>query len=107
MSGEAGLRVVLCWHMHQPQYCDRISGEYKLPWSYLHAIKDYVDMAAHLEAVPAAKAVVNFAPVLLEQLNDYSDQVSGFLRNHKRYVTGCWRRWWSRCYRRIRNSAWI
>jgi len=83
MSGEAGLRVVLCWHMHQPQYCDRISGEYKLPWSYLHAIKDYVDMAAHLEAVPAAKAVVNFAPVLLEQLNDYSDQVSGFLSDHK------------------------
>jgi len=83
MSADVGLRVVLCWHMHQPQYCDQISGEYKLPWSYLHAIKDYVDMAAHLEAVPAAKAVVNFTPVLLEQLNDYSDQVSGFLRDHK------------------------
>ena len=83
MSADAGLRVVLCWHMHQPQYCDQISGEYKLPWSYLHGIKDYVDMAAHLEAVPAAKAVVNFAPVLLQQLNDYSTQISGFLRDHK------------------------
>ena len=83
MSGDAGLRVVLCWHMHQPQYCDLISGEYRLPWTYLHAIKDYVDMAGHLEAVPGARAVVNFAPVLLEQLDDYSAQVSGFLRDHK------------------------
>ena len=83
MSAETGLRVVLCWHMHQPQYRDHISGEYKLPWSYLHAIKDYVDMASHLEAVPAAKAVVNFAPVLLEQLHDYSTQIGGFLRDHK------------------------
>ncbi len=83
MSDEAALRVVLCWHMHQPQYCDLISGEYKLPWTYLHATKDYVDMAAHLEAVPNARAVVNFAPVLLEQIDDYAAQVSGFLRDHK------------------------
>jgi alpha-amylase/alpha-mannosidase (GH57 family) len=69
--------------MHQPQYCDLISGEYRLPWTYLHAIKDYVDMAAHLEAVPDAKAVVNFAPVLLEQLDDYGTQVSSYLRDHK------------------------
>jgi alpha-amylase/alpha-mannosidase (GH57 family) len=83
MSDEGQLRVVLCWHMHQPQYCDLVSGEYKLPWTYLHAIKDYVDMAAHLEAVPQARAVVNFAPVLLEQLDDYAAQVSGYLRDHK------------------------
>ena len=83
MSDEAGLRVVLCWHMHQPQYCDLISGEYKLPWSYLHATKDYVDMAAHLEAVPDARAVVNFAPVLLEQIDDYAAQVRGYLHEHK------------------------
>jgi len=83
MSAESGLRVVLCWHMHQPQYCDLVSGEYKLPWTYLHAIKDYADMAAHLEAVPDARAVINFAPVLLEQLDDYAAQISGFLRDHK------------------------
>jgi len=83
MSAKNELRVVLCWHMHQPQYCDLISGEYKLPWTYLHAIKDYVDMAAHIEAVPGAKAVINFAPVLLEQIDDYAAQVSGYLRDHK------------------------
>ncbi len=75
------LKLVLCWHMHQPEYRDRLSGEFKLPWTYLHVIKDYVDMVAHLEAVPAARAVVNFAPILLEQIEDYSNQVSSFLQD--------------------------
>jgi len=75
------LRLVLCWHMHQPEYRDMQSGEFKLPWTYLHVIKDYVDMVAHLEAVPEAKAVVNFAPILLEQIEDYSNQVSGYLHD--------------------------
>jgi len=73
------LKIVLCWHMHQPQYKNTDSGEYYLPWTYLHSIKDYVDMAAHLEAQPAARAVVNFAPVLLEQIDDYAIQVKQFL----------------------------
>ncbi len=77
------LNVVLCWHMHQPQYCDQITGIYELPWTYLHATKDYIDMAAHLEAVPEARAVVNFAPILLEQLSDYAGQVRGFLAENK------------------------
>ncbi|MHB8454794.1 MAG: glycoside hydrolase [Acidiferrobacterales bacterium] len=81
MSAEVRLRVVLCWHMHQPQYCDLTSGEYRLPWTYLHAMKDYTDMAAHLEAVPEARAVVNFAPVLLEQIDDYVRQIDGFINN--------------------------
>jgi alpha-amylase/alpha-mannosidase (GH57 family) len=38
-------------------------------------------MAAHLEAVPAARAVINFAPLLLEQIEDYARQVDGFLTN--------------------------
>lgn len=75
------LRVVLGWHMHQPEYrCGR-SQEYQLPWTYLHAIKDYTDMAAHLEANPEARAVVNFAPVLLDQLADYAQQLHSFLNN--------------------------
>jgi len=83
MSVESPLNIVICWHMHQPQYCDLISGTYQLPWSYLHATKDYIDMAAHLEAVPEARAVVNFAPILLEQLSDYAGQVNGFLSENK------------------------
>ncbi|MBT5229772.1 MAG: glycoside hydrolase, partial [Methylococcales bacterium] len=68
--------VVLCWHMHQPNYWDRERNEYRLPWTYLHGIKDYVDMAAHIENCPNAKAVVNFTPTLLEQIDDYSQQVN-------------------------------
>ena len=81
MSVKPPLKVVLCWHMHQPFYRDLISGEYQLPWTYLHAIKDYVDMAAHLEAVPGARAVFNFAPTLLEQIADYAEQVQGSLKD--------------------------
>ena len=68
MTGVA-LNVVLCWHMHQPWY--RVDGRFSQPWVYLHAIKDYCDMAAHLETVPGARAVVNFVPVLLEQIDLY------------------------------------
>ncbi len=72
------LKVVLLWHMHQPDYRDAISGEYLQPWTYLHGIKDYVDMAALLEANPAARAVVNFSPTLLQQLGDYTEQIEGY-----------------------------
>jgi len=75
------LKVVLCWHMHQPQYRDLLSGEQLRPWSYLHGTKDYVDMAVHLETVPDACAVVNFSPVLLEQLDEYSAQLAAHLRD--------------------------
>ena len=71
--------VVLLWHMHQPQYRDALTGEYVLPWTYLHALKDYSDMAAHLEQVPGARAVVNFTPVLIEQLQDYAQRVAQHL----------------------------
>jgi alpha-amylase/alpha-mannosidase (GH57 family) len=75
------MSVVLCWHMHQPEYRDLRSGKVLLPWTYLHAIKDYVDMAAHLEAEPGARAVVNFAPILLEQIEDYTTQLAEYLHD--------------------------
>jgi alpha-amylase/alpha-mannosidase (GH57 family) len=75
MESPARLPVVLLWHMHQPQYRDALTGQYVLPWTYLHAIKDYTDMAAHLEENPAARAVVNFTPVLLDQLDELSQRL--------------------------------
>jgi alpha-amylase/alpha-mannosidase (GH57 family) len=66
--------LVLLWHMHQPDYRDYSTGDFLLPWTYLHAIKDYTDMAYHLERHPKVRAVVNFVPVLLDQLEDYADQ---------------------------------
>jgi len=64
--------VVLCWHMHQPDY--RIAGVPRLPWTYLRALREYSDMAAHLEALPTMRAVVNFTPVLLDQLQGLAQQ---------------------------------
>ena len=85
MSGKSKnskkLNVVLYWHMHQPEYRDLRNGEYHLPWTYLHTIKDYVDMAAHLENNTDARAVVNFAPVLLEQIDDYAQQLDNYLHH--------------------------
>jgi alpha-amylase/alpha-mannosidase (GH57 family) len=66
--------LVFLWHMHQPDYRDYASGDFVLPWVYLHAIKDYTDMAYHLEQHPRVKVVVNFVPVLLDQLEDYKQQ---------------------------------
>ena len=68
------LDLVFLWHMHQPDYRDHQSGEHVLPWVYLHSIKDYTDMADHLERHPAVRAVVNFVPVLLDQIEDYCRQ---------------------------------
>ncbi|OYY92699.1 MAG: hypothetical protein B7Y41_14955 [Hydrogenophilales bacterium 28-61-23] len=75
------LHLVFCWHFHQPDYRDA-DGRYQLPWTYLHAVKDYADMAAHLEAAPDLHCVVNFVPTLTAQLLDYSAQFdSGDLRD--------------------------
>ena len=75
MSGSKKLNLVICWHMHQPEYRDLRKNEYQLPWTYLHVIKDYVDMVDHLESIPGARAVVNFTPTLLEQIEDYKYQI--------------------------------
>jgi alpha-amylase/alpha-mannosidase (GH57 family) len=80
MTLPSRLPVVLLWHMHQPQYRDALTGEYVLPWTYLHALKDYTDMAAHLEAIPGARAVVNFTPVLIEQLEEIAQRVTDHLQ---------------------------
>jgi alpha-amylase/alpha-mannosidase (GH57 family) len=58
--------------MHQPFYRDPLKDEYILPWTYLHGVKDYFDMAAIVDEVPGARAVFNFVPSLLEQLEEYA-----------------------------------
>ncbi len=74
--------LVFLWHMHQPDYRDYSSGDFVLPWTYLHAIKDYTDMAYHLERHPKIHAVLNFVPILVDQLEDYVDQfATGKLRD--------------------------
>jgi alpha-amylase/alpha-mannosidase (GH57 family) len=82
MPPAAGVDLLLMWHMHQPDYRDRSTGLFTMPWVYLHAVKDYSDMAWHLEQNPGMRAVVNFVPVLLDQIEDYCDQfATGQLRD--------------------------
>lgn len=73
--------LAFLWHMHQPDYRHPDSGEFLLPWVFLHAIKDYTDMAAHLERHPSIRCTVNFVPVLLDQIEDYAEQ----------FASGKWR----------------
>ena len=44
-DARAPLQLALVWHMHQPDYVDPTSGERFMPWTRLHALKDYADMA--------------------------------------------------------------
>ena len=69
------LYVCLYWHMHQPDYRDYLSGEFVLPWTYLHAIKDYTDMVYHIEQNPRAKVTFNYVPILLDQLEEYEKRL--------------------------------
>jgi alpha-amylase/alpha-mannosidase (GH57 family) len=39
-----------------------------MPWTRLHALKDYFDMAAHLVRHPSIRATFNVVPALLDQL---------------------------------------
>lgn len=85
-TGRPGvINVVMCWHMHQPWYRESQDGVFRLPWVYLHALKDYVDMVAHLENHPSMRCVVNFTPVLLEQLDDYGREFEAHLADGSRF----------------------
>jgi alpha-amylase/alpha-mannosidase (GH57 family) len=67
-------QIYLCflWHMHQPFYKDLISGEYKLPWTRMHALKDYWGMAAVLEEFPSVHQTFNLVPSMMVQVAEYA-----------------------------------
>ena len=48
----ANIYLCFVWHMHQPFYKDLISGEYHLPWTRMHALKDYYGMVKVLDEFP-------------------------------------------------------
>ena len=65
------LRLVLLWHMHQPFYKDMVTGEYRLPWVRLHALKDYYGMVKLAEEFPGVHQNFNLVPSLIAQVQDY------------------------------------
>jgi alpha-amylase/alpha-mannosidase (GH57 family) len=58
--------------MHQPQYRDPSTGRYVLPWTRLHATKDYWGMVRVLEEFPSVHATFNMVPSLGMQLEEYA-----------------------------------
>ncbi len=66
------VHLVLLWHMHQPQYRDPATGRYVLPWTRLHALKDYWGMMRLLEEFPGVHATFNVVPSLGAQLEEYA-----------------------------------
>ena len=67
----AKLRVVLLWHQHQPFYKDLVTGQYRLPWTRLHALKDYYGMVKLLDEFPQVHQTFNLVPSLVNQIQDY------------------------------------
>src|SRR5580658_3324836 len=65
------IRLVLLWHMHQPFYKDMVTGEYRLPWVRLHALKDYYGMVKLLDEFPNVHQTFNLVPSLIAQIQDY------------------------------------
>ena len=65
------LRVVVLWHQHQPFYKDLVTGQYRLPWTRLHALKDYYGMVKLLEEFPNVHQTFNLVPSLITQIQDY------------------------------------
>jgi alpha-amylase/alpha-mannosidase (GH57 family) len=58
--------------MHQPQYRDPATGSYLLPWTRLHALKDYWGMVKIFGEFPGVHATFNFVPLLAEQIEEYA-----------------------------------
>jgi alpha-amylase/alpha-mannosidase (GH57 family) len=65
------IRLVLLWHMHQPFYKDMVTGEYRLPWVRLHALKDYYGMVRLVDEFPDVHQNFNLVPSLVNQIQDY------------------------------------
>jgi alpha-amylase/alpha-mannosidase (GH57 family) len=67
-------KIYLCflWHMHQPFYKDLVSGEYRLPWTRMHALKDYYGMVKILEEFPEIHQTFNLVPSMMVQVEEYA-----------------------------------
>jgi alpha-amylase/alpha-mannosidase (GH57 family) len=66
------VNLVILWHMHQPQYRDPSTRQYVLPWTRLHALKDYWGMVKILDEFPRVHATFNIVPLLAEQIEEYA-----------------------------------
>lgn len=69
---KSSLNLSFFWHMHQPDYRGS-DGVMRMPWVFLHAIKDYYEMPWLLSEYPGLKATFNLSASLIEQLQLYGE----------------------------------
>ena len=81
----SSIRLVFLWHMHQPYYKDLVTGQYRLPWVRLHALKDYYGMVKLLDEFPESSSDV--------QSGALTDRANSGLCSRRR--------------RRIRSGRWL
>ncbi|MHB1661873.1 MAG: glycoside hydrolase family 57 protein, partial [bacterium] len=77
------VNVLFLWHFHQPYYKDNFTGETLMPWTRLHATKDYYFMGAVLRNYPKIHATFNYSPSLLRQLEDYTGNYKVLLQTEQ------------------------
>lgn len=58
--------------MHQPLYKDLVTGEYRLPWTRYHALKDYYGMVKVLQDYPDVHQTFNLVPSMIVQIEEYA-----------------------------------
>jgi alpha-amylase/alpha-mannosidase (GH57 family) len=58
--------------MHQPFYKNLWTGEYHLPWTRLHALKDYAGMVEILAEFPHVRQTFNLVPSMVMQIDEYA-----------------------------------
>ncbi len=68
---DKAIHIAFYWHMHQPIYTEPNSSVAAMPWTRLHATKDYLDMPLWCEET-GFPATFNIVPSLMEQLQGYA-----------------------------------
>ena len=78
----ANIYLCFVWHMHQPFYKNLVTHAYRLPWTRMHALKDYYGMVKILEDFPEIHQTFNLVPSMAVQIQDYANGTASdpFLR---------------------------
>ena len=65
------LNIAFIWHFHQPVYQENFDSDFLMPWTRLHATKDYLDMLYRVDDFENLKLNFNISPVLLDSIEKY------------------------------------
>ena len=68
------LSIAFYWHMHQPVYQLTPDSDYIMPWTRLHAVKDYLDMLTIIKDYKNIKLNFNIVPILIDSFIRYGEK---------------------------------